>query len=55
MDELADPMHQAAPPYYPESMRETQFKSFSYNPTEQPVPPPSGVVTQQPPSTMPSY
>ncbi|VDL17832.1 unnamed protein product [Hymenolepis diminuta] len=52
--DLADPMHQAAPPYNPDAIRQTQFNS-SYAPTEGLMPPTTGVViTQQPPSNMPS-
>ncbi|KAM7537008.1 hypothetical protein Aperf_G00000066437 [Anoplocephala perfoliata] len=51
--DLADPMHQAAPPYNPDALRQTQFDFPS---SYAPMPQPTGVViTQQPPSSMSSY
>ncbi|KAH9282614.1 DnaJ -like protein subfamily C member 5 [Echinococcus granulosus] len=56
LDDLAHPMHQAAPPYNLDDLRQTQFNSSSYPSVGRPMPPPTGnVITRQPPSTMSGY
>ncbi|VDD74060.1 unnamed protein product [Mesocestoides corti] len=54
LDNLGDPMHQAAPPYDPEAIRQSQFSS-SQVPMEHPMPMPTKVITQQPQSTLSGF